>query len=242
MKSGIYKITSPSGKIYIGQSIEIEERWRQYRVSLLSSRSQPALHNSFLKHGVRSHNFEVVELCQVDLLNRRERYWQDHYNVLNSEGLNCVLQSTTEKRRVVSEETKRLISQKNRERVLTPEQRRRLGENIKRSYEENPEKRIRCSERAKGCKWYNNGVEEIHSQEPREGFVLGRLAVGALNSKARPLVKMDARTLQVLKTYAVVRLAVEDGYNESGVRAALHRGCLHRGFKWCFVDKLPVAP
>jgi predicted GIY-YIG superfamily endonuclease len=26
-KTGIYKITSPSGKIYIGQSIDIEKRW-----------------------------------------------------------------------------------------------------------------------------------------------------------------------------------------------------------------------
>ena len=27
---GIYKITSPSGKVYIGQSINIEERWYKY--------------------------------------------------------------------------------------------------------------------------------------------------------------------------------------------------------------------
>ena len=27
---GIYKITSPSGKVYIGQSIDIERRWKKY--------------------------------------------------------------------------------------------------------------------------------------------------------------------------------------------------------------------
>lgn len=28
---GIYKITSPSGKIYIGQSIDIKRRWLDYK-------------------------------------------------------------------------------------------------------------------------------------------------------------------------------------------------------------------
>jgi hypothetical protein len=32
--TGIYKITSPTGKIYIGQSVDISERWRNLKVSL----------------------------------------------------------------------------------------------------------------------------------------------------------------------------------------------------------------
>lgn len=32
---GIYKITSPSNRIYIGQSIDIEARWKSYKTSLI---------------------------------------------------------------------------------------------------------------------------------------------------------------------------------------------------------------
>lgn len=36
--TGIYKIISPTGKIYIGQSIDIEKRWKAYkRLNIYSS-------------------------------------------------------------------------------------------------------------------------------------------------------------------------------------------------------------
>lgn len=100
---GIYKITSPSGKIYIGQSIDIKKRFKQYK-SLYNSRKQIALHNSFKKYGIENHNFEVVEECNIDLLNERERYYQDFYDVLKS-GLNSKITTTNSKSGKLSKET-----------------------------------------------------------------------------------------------------------------------------------------
>lgn len=57
--AGIYKITSPSGKVYIGQSWDILERWRHYKSSY-PLRSQPKIANSLRKHGAASHKFEIV--------------------------------------------------------------------------------------------------------------------------------------------------------------------------------------
>lgn len=106
---GIYKITSPSGRIYIGQSKEIEVRFKHYR--RLHSIKQPRLHNSFLKYGVINHIFEIIEECDIELLNERERYYQEYYDVLdNDKGLNCLLTITNEKHRIVSEETRLKIS------------------------------------------------------------------------------------------------------------------------------------
>ena len=51
---GIYKITSPSQRIYIGQSINIEKRWKEYSVTKL--KSQPKIKNSILKYGIKNHN------------------------------------------------------------------------------------------------------------------------------------------------------------------------------------------
>lgn len=41
---GIYKITSPSGKVYIGQSVNIERRFLDYKKSLKNT--QIKLYNS----------------------------------------------------------------------------------------------------------------------------------------------------------------------------------------------------
>lgn len=43
-KIGIYKITNPKGKIYIGQSIDIDKRINTYR--LMHCKDQKLLYNS----------------------------------------------------------------------------------------------------------------------------------------------------------------------------------------------------
>lgn len=100
---GIYKITSPSGKIYIGQSINIEKRLDGYKNS--GSKSQIRLHHSFKKYGIKNHQFEIIEECAIDLLNERERYWQDFYDAIGNNGLNCRLQGCNDKSGRLSKET-----------------------------------------------------------------------------------------------------------------------------------------
>ena len=60
---GIYKITSPSGKVYIGQSRNIENRFLQYKNK--HCRFQFRLYNSFNKYGVENHVFEIIEECEI---------------------------------------------------------------------------------------------------------------------------------------------------------------------------------
>ena len=109
---GIYKITSPSGKIYIGQSINLKQRFDTYKRLNKQVSSSPKLYRSLLKYGVENHIFEVIEECSIELLNERERYYQEFYNVLEN-GLNCILTNTKEKRKVIqpiSEKQKKQIS------------------------------------------------------------------------------------------------------------------------------------
>lgn len=75
---GIYKITSPSGKIYIGQSVNINVRWyKDYKN--LHCKGQTKLYNSLIKYGWDKHIFEVIEECKLECLNDRELYWKKHY-------------------------------------------------------------------------------------------------------------------------------------------------------------------
>jgi group I intron endonuclease len=107
---GIYKITSPSGRVYIGQSVYIEKRFTEYR-SLRNCRDQVILYKSLTKYGSDRHLFEAIEECEENLLNTRERYWQDLYDVLGPKGLNCKLARTEDKSGKLSEATKQKISQ-----------------------------------------------------------------------------------------------------------------------------------
>ena len=105
---GIYKITNPSGKVYIGQSIDIEKRFKRY--NKLHCKQQYKLYNSLKKYGVENHIFEVIEECEINQLNNRERYWQENYNVIGRNGLNLSLTATDIKRKVYTQEIIEKIS------------------------------------------------------------------------------------------------------------------------------------
>lgn len=103
--TGIYKITSPSNRIYIGQSVNIHQRWRGYKY--YAKKIQTRLYNSFKKYGVENHTFEIIEECSIDKLNERERYWQEYYDVLDqNKGLNCRITKDSDRSGYMSEETK----------------------------------------------------------------------------------------------------------------------------------------
>ena len=104
---GIYKIINPTGKIYIGQAININKRWKQYK-TILKQVIGSKLYNSLNKYGVETHQFEIIEECLLEQLNERELFWGKHYDVLGPNGLNLRLGDANGK---MSEETKQKISQ-----------------------------------------------------------------------------------------------------------------------------------
>ena len=117
---GIYKITSPTKKIYVGQSINIEKRFISY--SKLRCKNQIALYRSFLKYGVDEHKFEIICECEDNELNDKERYYQDLYSVIET-GLNCILTDTKSQKRVHSLETRERMSKSKKGKKPTEEAR-----------------------------------------------------------------------------------------------------------------------
>jgi group I intron endonuclease len=71
---GIYKITSPTGKVYIGQSLDIKKRISTYKSSM--GHQQPKIHRSFKKYGFDNHVFEIIEECSLGLLDERETFYK----------------------------------------------------------------------------------------------------------------------------------------------------------------------
>lgn len=111
MKSGIYKITNPKGRVYIGSSKNIKSRIMDYKI--LKCKGQTVIYNSLLKYGVDEHFFDVVEYCDESLLLERERHYGLLYDVLNKhKGLNCHIPLNGEGRVVFSEECRKRRSVK----------------------------------------------------------------------------------------------------------------------------------
>lgn len=138
---GIYKLTSPSGKIYIGQSKNIERRFYYYKI--LHCKSQIKLYNALVKYGWDSFKKEIIMTFEISLkdlqshLNLSEIYFinkfdsvNSGYNLMNGIG-KCSHSEETKlkigkarKGKITSEETKlkqsislkgRKISDKNKE-------------------------------------------------------------------------------------------------------------------------------
>jgi group I intron endonuclease len=106
--TGIYKITSPTGRIYIGQSVHIKNRFLRYKS--LDCKCQTKLYKSFLKHGYANHLFEILEECEINDLNNKERYWQDYFKSADRGHLNCRYTSSKDKTGFMSDESKSKMS------------------------------------------------------------------------------------------------------------------------------------
>lgn len=126
---GIYKITSPTNRVYIGQSKNIKRRWRDYELNL--AKNQRLLNRSFLKYGIENHVFEVVCECLIEELNEKERYYQDLFSALGKKGLNLILTETTTKRRLVSKYFSETLKKRNKERIWSEESRKKIAEHGK---------------------------------------------------------------------------------------------------------------
>lgn len=185
-KCGIYKITSPSNKIYIGQAVNIYPRYMKYKN--LDCIGQPRLYRSIVKHGFDSHVFEVIEECIFEDLNIRERYWQDFYNVLNEKGLNCVLTKTEEKKMVKSEETlKKMSEAMSGERHFlfgkkhSEETRQKMSKSQKEKSPISEETRLKMSKAQKGKKMPKEAIDAIQKARKiireEKGFLYGKLVL-----------------------------------------------------------------
>ncbi len=86
IKGSIYRITSPSGKVYIGKTMNIKNRFAQYRG--MRCKTQPALYNSFKFYGVSNHTFDIIGEYDEYQLSDMEIFFIKEYDSMNV-GLNC---------------------------------------------------------------------------------------------------------------------------------------------------------
>lgn len=83
---GIYLIRNKvNNKVYIGQSKNVERRWKEHKSRLDNEHFEcgSIFHKALKKYGVENFSFEIIEECDAEVLNEREIYWISVFNSNN---------------------------------------------------------------------------------------------------------------------------------------------------------------
>ena len=81
--TGIYKITNTiNGMCYVGQSVDIAERWRQHIKRGVGAEppTRNKLYPAMQAIGVENFTFEIIEECDKTQLDEREDFWQEYFH------------------------------------------------------------------------------------------------------------------------------------------------------------------
>ena len=236
---GIYKITSPSGKVYIGQTTNFTKRKNYYKNG--AKPYQIRIHNSLQKYGYDAHSIVLIEQCSVDNLNQRERYWQDFYDVIGENGLNCRLTATNDKSGFLSESSKHKLSIAKKKVVIDGEWREKFAYDWSGKNHSEETKR-KMSESAKGKKKTAEHISKLpqnqkgYKSKPRsEQFKLNQKLY---NGKSKIVYQYDKND-NLINQF----ISAAEAKRQTGVKTinsvVLGKTKTAGGFKWRY-DKLQL--
>ena len=80
--SGIYKITNQlNGKVYIGQSVDLHTRLTNHIKAAIGigTIAHQLVHDAMNIDGIENFTFEIVEKCEKEYLNKKEKLWIETY-------------------------------------------------------------------------------------------------------------------------------------------------------------------
>jgi group I intron endonuclease len=231
---GIYKITSPSGKIYIGQTTNFSKRKSYYKNG--AKPYQVRIYNSLEKYGYDAHTIEFIEECLVENLNERERYWQDFYDVIAENGLNCRLTATNDKSGFLSESSKNKLSIVKKKVVIDGEWREKFAYDWSGKNHSEETKR-KMSDSAKGKKKTVEHISKLpqnqkgYKSKPRSQEF--RLNQKLFNGKSKAIFQYDKNNVLINQF-----ISVAEAKRQTSIKtinsAVLGKTKTAGGFKWSY--------
>lgn len=179
--SGIYKIRNlKNGKVYIGQSIDTNRRFRQHKNSI-NKNIICSLYRAINKYGIENFEFVVLEyITDKEKLTEKEQFWLDYYQSYNPEfGYNICKEAESMRGFNCTEETKRKIALANKGRKCKPfteEHRKHLSEAMKGKNRKpkSEEFKIKVSNKLKGRVFSKEHKEKLSSNHSKSKNWLGK--------------------------------------------------------------------
>jgi group I intron endonuclease len=233
---GIYKITSPIGKHYIGQTTNYNKRYSAYKNH--KCKKQPKLFNSLEKYGFANHSIELIKECLLEDLNYYERYYQEYYNSV-LDGLNLRYTATTDKSGFMSNESKQKMSESRKGIVFSDEWKANLGK-VWKGRKHSEETKLKMSNAAKGKKKNPEHIAKIQAtlktiQMPKRSEETKRLQ-SLNNGKSRAVIQMDLQGNYIAEFRSAMEACRVLGISRNITSAC--NGSLKQsgGFKWKYKD------
>lgn len=171
MTCGIYQIKNTvTGKVYIGSSWNIEQRWRSHRHELrYGKHHSPHLQSAWNKYGPDKFSFLILEECSRDDVVNREQFHMDLFKSYDREyGYNArsIAYGNYDNFFSKTEEFCNYISRLVKKRYESDEERRKTGEATKLG-QSHPQ--VRERQRKSGLRrWAKDGEREAQCKRMKE--------------------------------------------------------------------------
>lgn len=226
MTCGIYMIQNKvNNKMYIGQAVDIEDRWGEHRRGLRGGyHHNKHLQNSWKRDGEENFEFTVLLECEESNLNMYEEYYI--FELMTYDPRVGYNKDYGGKSGRPTEETKRKLSEARKGekhhmygKQLSEEAKRKMSESHKgRQFSE--ETRRKLSEAKKG---------KHRSEETKRKIS---------ENQSKPVVQIDPTTNKIVKVWESSTEAVRQGGFTHGSISRCCNGKLktHKGYKWVFLS------
>lgn len=125
---GVYSITNIiNDKKYIGQSVDIYTRWSNHKSALRNNRhGNKHLQNAWNTYGEENFIFDILSVCDVKDIDTVESEFIKLFNTMD-ESFGYNMESGGHENKILSEESRRLISDKHKGKNLTDEHKAKIS-------------------------------------------------------------------------------------------------------------------
>lgn len=254
----IYKITSPSNRVYIGVTSDLIRRKRSY--SGMYCKSQPVLYNSIKKYGFKYHSFEIIDsfTSTISYAHDKEMFWirsfmSNGFKYPEQQGMNRTDGGQGTLGCPKTEAEKIASSKRNKGYRHTEEAKRKISEasignkhNEGRKHTEERKKKI--SNFFKGNKYNIGRKQSPEVIENRVSKIRGlkrsneqkeRYSQSFIKLKGKPIVQYDL-TGSFIKEYPAINVAARElGIKRENIKDALLQNKNNRYKAFIFKYKQP---
>lgn len=228
INSGIYCIENIiNNKKYIGQSKNINERYKKHIYELNNNRHfNDYLQKAWNKYGEESFKMYVIEYCKIDILDEKESYYISYYNTLDQQyGYNLTSGGQLNKG------------------FYTEETCKKISESLKKTYENTELKDIRSKSALR--QWANPDIKEKiigsnngmygkhHTKESKEKMSNNKKGKPSWKRNTTPVYCVELNQEFCDATYASKLLNIDSG---AILKVCRGKRKICGGYHWKFLN------
>lgn len=242
----VYMITSPKGRIYVGSCVCEKLRWKSYKK--LNCKRQVKLYNSFIKHGVENHIFEIVWAGPIEEMYKYETLIGWGFNVLEPENLNLQLPKLGNTWCSVSDETREKIGNFHRGKKMSEEAIRKItiAKIGKTASDETKKKMSKCKKGEKNY-WFNKKMPKEareNMSKAKKGMKFSEEFIQMVaNINKIPVIQMDLKGNFIKEWPSAKDAGKAISISNPGITACCRNKPKYKtagGFKWKYKEVIKL--